>query len=152
MSTFKATTRFAHVVVSLLSLALAWPVHAQAPRPRAVLAVADSLPITQVKGVVVFRSEPTGQHVVLVQQSTVTPELLGALLALVRRLEREHRDDAVSIVVPVSGAGEHRPMSAARRAQLTRYLREVNGRTRTRLGDAGFGRWIALPSSELSLD
>lgn len=140
--------RLAILPVALALTALApCELHAQRIGERAtVLAIADSLPVANSRAVVLFRARPTGQHVILVSPATATPETVGGALALLARLEREHAGDDLSAVVPVAGIASARPLAAARRNQLTAFIRDAEAQPRTRLGDAGVGRWVQLPA------
>lgn len=120
--------------------------HAQANAgPQTVVAIADSLPIAGAKSVVLFRSQPTGGHVVLLA-ADASAEAVGGALALIRRLERQHSGDNSSAVIAVSSTTALRAIRRADRNRWNAILRELKQRPRSRLGDAGMGRWMSLAS------
>jgi len=137
------------VTLLLLAITLTAPasrrLHAQrsAPSP-VVLALADSLPIANAVGAVLFRSPPTRQHVILLRARDARPEFIGSALALLRRLDAAHRDDTQSAVIPIAAAI---PASASAAPNLEVYralLHRVEAQPPTYLGDAGRGRWMEI--------
>lgn len=137
-------------LLALASLSMPAAVHAQdAAAPAVVLALADSLPVANARAVVLFRSRPTGQHVIVLSTTTATPETIGGALALVARLQREHANDDLSAVVPISAIAPRRSLSASRQSQLASYLSTLRAQPRTRLGNVGTGRWVELRAAAL---
>lgn len=110
----------------------------------AVLALVDSLPVPAVPAVVMFRSRPSGRHIVAIRRDRATPELLGGALALVRRLERAHAGDARSAIVPISASARTRALPASARAPLQSLIERAERRPMTRIGDLGQGRWLRI--------
>ncbi|MFN8668959.1 MAG: hypothetical protein U0164_17390 [Gemmatimonadaceae bacterium] len=139
--------RFLGAQVALVLLMLvASSASAQHVSTPAVLAIADSLPVSGAKALVFFRSRPTGRHVILMSDRTASTELVGASLSLIASLERRSVTASHSAVIPISDVLPTRQHSALDEARWARQLAKVRGRPVTRIGGIGNGRWVFVDS------
>lgn len=139
--------RVSFIVVKAIAAFALLPCSAAAQaviRSAPILAVADSMPVEGAKAVVLFRSRPTGRNIVVLNAKSAAAMHVGASLALLDRLEREHRGDSFSAVIPISDAIPTRAKSASDLAAWDRHLATLRTRPVARLGDIGRGRWLEL--------
>lgn len=150
--TNKKTTLLS-LVVALAAMVACWSTTALAQTSRTgpgsddspILALADSMPMKGARAIVLFRAQPTGRNIIVLPGQSARAVDVGAALALLARLQREHAGDNNSVVVPVSGMTPTRPIAGARVAAWDAILRRARERPVSRLGNIGAGRWLELP-------
>ena len=140
-----ARSALASVIVLFAATGLFFPavLQAQAPaRAPTFLAIPETYP--DVDGPVVVLREP-GRNIILLRESSATPEALSVGLTLLGRLtERVPLRPGSAHMAPVTGFHLRAPLAPARYAELEALLARLRERPVASIGNLGFGRSMPL--------
>ena len=150
--TFVASGARGLALALILSFAIvSSPAFAQsATDGRVVVAVADSLPVSTAKAIVLFHGTPRGENVVLLSRNNPSAEALGAALRLLTRLEREHKGTPYSAMLPIEGVVASHNFAHSERKALDAVIQEVARQPLTSIAGVGRGRWSSFSRARLA--
>ena len=141
------TLRIAAAIAVPCALGIPLRLAAQAgPAAPVIVVLADSLPVSTAKAVLLFRAPPRRENVVLLPASSPDRIALGAALRLLEKLERDKGNSPHSAVIPIEGAVAPN-VSSTESAMLSSVIDDVSRQPKSPVSWGGHGRWRSFPGS-----